>query len=117
MDVFMLTSRMEGLPNVLIEAQSVGVPVVTTGQGGMRETYDEGITGWTASSASPHALADAAVPLLIDSHLRGRASTAARQFVRGRFDGEKMIDSVSDLFVRATQSGWTSYAPIATAGE
>ena len=34
MDVVLLTSRMEGLPNVLLEAQSFGIPVVAPAVGG-----------------------------------------------------------------------------------
>jgi glycosyltransferase involved in cell wall biosynthesis len=108
MDVFMLTSRMEGLPNVLIEAQSVGVPVVTTGQGGMRETYSEGVTGWTASSPTPDALAAATVPLLLDGAKRTRASQAAREFVRTRFNAMKMIEATSRLFDRTIHHDHTT---------
>ena len=46
MDIFVLTSRMEGLPNVLIEAQGAGLPVVSTIVGGAPETFIEGKTGF-----------------------------------------------------------------------
>lgn len=98
MDVFMLTSRMEGLPNVLIEAQSMGVPVVTTGQGGMPETYEEAVTGWTADRVTPESLADAVVPLLLDHSLKQRASKAAMEFARRHFDASVMVEKVSHLF-------------------
>jgi glycosyltransferase involved in cell wall biosynthesis len=45
MDVFLLLSRFEGLPNVLIEAQYMGVRVVTTPAGGAPECLIEGTTG------------------------------------------------------------------------
>src|SRR5581483_2236537 len=53
MDLFLLTSRAEGLPNVLIEAQAVGVPVVTTPVGGAPETIDHGRTGVVLEGADP----------------------------------------------------------------
>jgi len=46
LDAFLLTSRGEGLPNVLVEAQAQGVPVVTTAVGGAPETLREGETGY-----------------------------------------------------------------------
>lgn len=46
-NAFLLLSRFEGLPNVLIEAQFSGVPVVTTLAGGAGEAVQEGVTGLT----------------------------------------------------------------------
>src|SRR4029078_1718468 len=45
MDVFVLLSRYEGLPNVLIEAQYMGVRVVTTPAGGPAKCLIDGVTG------------------------------------------------------------------------
>lgn len=45
MDAFMLLSLVEGLPNVLIEAQHAGVPVIATDAGGAAETIRPGETG------------------------------------------------------------------------
>jgi glycosyltransferase involved in cell wall biosynthesis len=42
MDLLVLTSRAEGLPNVLVEAKFLGVPVVATRAGGAPETVDHG---------------------------------------------------------------------------
>ena len=47
----------EGLPNVLLEAQWVGTPVVTTDAGGAKEAIDPGVTGWCVSSTQPIDLA------------------------------------------------------------
>jgi glycosyltransferase involved in cell wall biosynthesis len=51
MDVLVLLSRYEGLPNVLIEAQYMGVRVVTTPAGGAAECLIDGVTGWVLECA------------------------------------------------------------------
>jgi glycosyltransferase involved in cell wall biosynthesis len=51
MDALVLLSRYEGLPNVLIEAQYMGVPVVTTPAGGAAECLNDGVTGHVLDSA------------------------------------------------------------------
>ena len=51
MDVLVLMSRYEGLPNVLIEAQYMGVRVVTTPAGGAAECLIDGTTGFVLECA------------------------------------------------------------------
>jgi glycosyltransferase involved in cell wall biosynthesis len=51
MDVLVLLSRYEGLPNVLIEAQMMGIPVVTTPAGGATECFLDGLTGFSLDCA------------------------------------------------------------------
>ena len=98
MDVFVLSSRAEGLPNVLIEAQSMGVPVVTTGQGGMVETYKHGETGITAQPATASGLAKAVISLLNDAGKRDAYGRAAFHHARSSFSIAQMIAATSGVF-------------------
>lgn len=101
MDLFVLASRMEGLPNVLVEAQGVGLPVVTTGVGGMPETYVENETGVTVAEASAPALAAAATRILYDPPLRRRMSQRAQEHARREFGIRRMIDETLSCYDRA----------------
>src|SRR6201999_4549389 len=74
-DVFVLTSAGEGLPNVLLEAQWVGTPVVTTDVGGAREAVFEGQTGLVGPQDDADAIASLACRILADPGLRARAAT------------------------------------------
>ncbi len=84
-DLFMLTSKVEGLPNSLIEAQIAGVPVVTTDAGGARETFSPGRTGRLVTDATPEAMAEAVMSCLADPVWLGAAGPRSREEARATF--------------------------------
>jgi glycosyltransferase involved in cell wall biosynthesis len=88
LDVFLMTSRSENIPNVLIEAQAAGVPVVAPAIGGIPEAMLDGVTGQLVPGRSAHALATAVIGLL--DGLNG-AATSGPRFVAERFDHSRMI--------------------------
>ncbi len=104
MDLFMLTSRMEGLPNVLVEAQASGLPIVCTGVGGMTETYVEGETGVAVPEPTAPLLAEAALRILRDGALRAQMSLRARQHARSEFAIDRMIDQTLLAYQQALGS-------------
>jgi glycosyltransferase involved in cell wall biosynthesis len=91
MDVFLLTSRLEGLPNVLIEAQALGIPVVTTDTGGARETILEGVTGYAVYPHAAKLLAKVVIKILDDEQFRQQAREKAPPFISNKFGCERMI--------------------------
>jgi glycosyltransferase involved in cell wall biosynthesis len=91
MDIFVLTSRMEGLPNVMVEAQAAGCPVVSSGLGGMCETYLDGKTGLTARSDTAADLAQSVSSLLEDRSLHRQMANAAVLHARSQFGLPRMI--------------------------
>jgi glycosyltransferase involved in cell wall biosynthesis len=98
MDVFLLTSRLEGFPNVLIEAQALGVPVIATDAGGAAETLIQGRTGYAVRPHSVDLLADAVLQALGDRPWREAARQAAQRFVRERFSMSAMVDRTLDAY-------------------
>ena len=92
LDLVLLTSAGEGLPNVLLEAQWVGTPIVTTDAGGAGEAIVEGRTGFLGPNDDADAIATLACRILADKDFRGRAAAAGPDFVRRRFNMERMLD-------------------------
>ena len=91
-DLLLLTSQWEGTPNVAIEAQAVGTPVVVAGGGGTAEVLRQGITGLYVESGRVAEMAVAVTDLLADAPRRAAMRAAARLFVQERFAIERMLD-------------------------
>ena len=98
MTALLLSSRMEGLPNVLLEAQSLGVPVVTASVGGAPETIDEGVTGRAVAGSSPQDFADALLSFVNDPAALARAKSAGPQFIKKRFSVERAIEQTRSIY-------------------
>jgi glycosyltransferase involved in cell wall biosynthesis len=97
MDVFLLTSEAEGTPNVLIEAQWAGTPVVATAGGGVAETLLPGETGILVEHAEPAAIAEAVLTAAAPEW-RERARTAGPAFVAAHFGLARMIEETLALY-------------------
>ena len=78
-DVLVLPSRSEGRPNVVLEAQACGIPVVATAVGGTPELVRDGETGLLLEPDDPQALATAIDRLRSDGGLRERLVKAGRE--------------------------------------
>ncbi|NLS67604.1 glycosyltransferase [Bradyrhizobium brasilense] len=97
-DVLLLTSFGEGLPNVLLEAQWNGTPVVTTDVGGAAEAIQPDVTGWAVSSDGAQDLAQQIIRLYDDPKVRETARIEGPKFVRHRFSVERMISETARLY-------------------
>ena len=71
-DLLVLPSLSEGRPNVVVEAQACGLPVLATRVGGTPELIEHGETGLLVESGDPEALAAGLSRLLCDAGLRQR---------------------------------------------
>ena len=91
-DLFVLTPRVasdgdrDGIPNVLVEAMSSGLPLVTTDAGGVAELIEHGCNGMLARPGDPHAVAAMLGELMDDAERRLRLGAAARETVEREFD-------------------------------
>ncbi|HET7189208.1 MAG TPA: glycosyltransferase, partial [Gemmatimonadaceae bacterium] len=88
-----LPSYREGLPKALLEAASMGRPIVTTDVPGCREVVHDGVNGLLVPPRDPAALACALEQLLADEAMRARMGEAGRalvlrEFSVGRIAGE-----------------------------
>ena len=97
MDVFVLPSRRENMPQVLLEAMAMARPIVSTASIGVREVVEDGRTGFVVPPGDVGALTDRLRLLASDAGLRERMGAGARARIRDGFTREDMLARVETL--------------------
>lgn len=96
--VLALTSRYEGLPMALLEAQSAGLPIVSYDcKCGPRDVVTDGVDGFLVPEGEPDMLAAKLEKLMTDDDLRRRMGAEAYKSSR-RFRREHVMRAWMDLF-------------------
>jgi glycosyltransferase involved in cell wall biosynthesis len=107
-DVFVLPSLWEGLPNALLEAMALGLPVAASRVDGVPEAVTDGVEGLLVEPGAPQALAAALDSLLADAALRRRLGEAGRTRVAADFTVPAMLaghrTAYRDVLSRPEQS-------------
>jgi L-malate glycosyltransferase len=92
-----LSSRGEGLPNVILEAMAAGLPVAATAVGGVPEMVIPAQTGWLAPPGDPPALAAVLGRMLADPEQWRAMGRAARRRVVRDFSLSAMVSRYEEV--------------------
>jgi glycosyltransferase involved in cell wall biosynthesis len=98
MDAYALSSLREGLPNALLEAMAMEVPVVATRVAGVPRLVEDGAGGLLVAPGSEDDLTRALARLLGDPELRARLGRGGRAAVAGRYSFEARMQKVRALY-------------------
>jgi L-malate glycosyltransferase len=105
LDVFLMTSKTEGLGTSILDAFASGIPVVSTRAGGIPELVEDGLTGLLTDVGDHESLSLAVEQLLNDHDLRNRLIKAAETFVAGfgiREMGQKTMNVYTQILLNET---------------
>ena len=105
MDVFALSSHREGLPNVLLEAMAMGVPVVATKVAGVPALVRDGQNGLLVDAGSADALTMALSLLLGDSSLKDRLGEEGRRTVEAGYNFRERIRKIRAIYDELLKPG------------
>lgn len=95
--VFVLPSRVEGLPVSMLEAMAHGLPVVVTPVGGVPDAIEDGVTGRLVPPDDEAALTAAIGALLDDPAGAAAMGAAARRVIHDTYDMDAVGARVADL--------------------
>jgi glycosyltransferase involved in cell wall biosynthesis len=97
-EFFVLSSRTEAFPNVILEAMATALPVVASDVGSVHELVEEGTTGYRVPPDDPETLSRRIIDLLRDAGSARAFGLEARRVVESRFKLEGMCEKREALF-------------------
>jgi len=97
-DLFVLSSKHEGLPISILEAMRAGLPVIATDTGGVPESVTGGVTGYLVECQNVKELRARITDLLGDAELRARMGRAGRERFLRDFQLESMVSKTLDIY-------------------
>ena len=100
MDVYALSSLREGLPNVVLEAMALGVPVVATRVAGVPRLLRQGRNGSLVEPGDARELCNAIEELLRHPGLRAAYATAGRETIHSRYSFSQRMRRLAQAYDR-----------------
>jgi len=98
LDLFVLTSRNEGISNTILEAMGAGLPVVASRVGGNPELVEDGVTGRLFPAGDAEAVAEAMTEYLGDPERRAAHGAAGRARVLRLFQTATMVRAYEECW-------------------
>jgi len=97
-DLFLMTSRLEGIPRCMMEAMAIGIPVAAYDIPGVDELVTHGKTGSLAPLGDVDMLSSECETLLLDAAQRQHLADNARNMIEETYSAARMADEYMALF-------------------
>ena len=111
-DAFVMSSKWEGLPKVLLEAAASSLPIVATDVGGSRDAILDGISGHVTPAGAPEAVARAMCQIMdLPATQREAMGEAGRIHASRTFEIERIADTWEELYRGARTVSGRAVAP------
>ena len=112
-DIFVLPSAYaEGIPRVLLEAASMGLPLITTNSPGCKEVVDDGVNGYLIPVADTDSLVEAILQLVEQPELRKQFGIISRQLAKKNFDLEIISNITHQTYQQLLTDQSENYAVV-----
>ena len=97
-DIVILPSYREGIPRALLEAGSMGKPIITTNVPGCKEVVEDGINGFLIPTKDVKALLEAIEKLVLNEDLRKKMGKLSRKKVVEEFDSNIVFKEMLNIY-------------------
>ncbi|WP_107038459.1 glycosyltransferase [Brumimicrobium mesophilum] len=98
MDIMCLTSKNEGTPVSIIEAQASGIPVISTDVGGVRDILEEGKAGFVIKREDIETYTEKLRLLVEDRTLREKFSIFGQENVKYKYSYHRLVDDTRNYY-------------------
>lgn len=105
-DLLCLPSWAEGLPNVVMEAMAVGLPVVASNVGGIPEILENEVTGLSVPAKNDKKLTYAIIRMIEDKELREQCIKNAMRLIYEKFDVRKNVNQLYELLQNVKKASY-----------
>jgi glycosyltransferase involved in cell wall biosynthesis len=99
-DIYLLTSRWEGLPITILEAMAAGLPVIASNIPGNNELVIHGLTGMLYPPGDLERLAEQILNLISNIDLRLKMGLAGQKIVNKNYTIERMVHRTQELYLK-----------------
>tara|TARA_Y100001980_G_C14555572_1_gene344425 strand:+ start:2670 stop:3767 length:1098 start_codon:yes stop_codon:yes gene_type:complete len=96
--ILVVSSKSEGMPNVVLEAMSIGIPVISSNVGGLSELIHHGKNGLLCSIKNKTEFADAIKLLLTKTHLNRKLGANGKKFILARYLPSRTVHRFNNFY-------------------
>lgn len=107
-DIFVLTSRYEGVPYVILEAMYMEIPIICTRVGGIDNILTNNENALITESDSPILTSQAIFKMVSNPDLRKKLSKNSKELIK-LYTSEKMAKNTSNLYIDFLKNNFTQY--------
>ena len=108
-DIYLCSSRFEGLSNTVMEALSFSLPVVATNVGDNDQLVIEGRNGFLVSDSKAELFVEPLAQLLSSAELRNRMGAQSYEIIRDNYNSGIFLEAYKDFIVRASKEAGLTF--------
>lgn len=98
LDIFILTSLWEGLPQVILQAMMASKPVIANAVDGSKEVVVHGVNGYLVPPGCPHLIAQKIIELINNPSKRNEMGKRGKAGIYPEFSLERMLNKITVVF-------------------